>query len=94
MALSVAVRRGLTFALKSKAAADEICSIVDGKAGGVVSAGTRRRLELAFVDRQTASQMVTFVQTYQAVAGPNLKNRLGIMLGARYLADELIAANA
>jgi hypothetical protein len=34
------------------------------------------------------------VQTYQAVAGPNLKNRLGIMLGARYLADELIAANA
>jgi hypothetical protein len=94
MALSVAVRRGLAFALKSSKAADELCTIIDGQAGGTVSVDTKRRLELAFVDKQTAAQMVTFVQTYQAVAGGNLKNRLGIMIGARYLADELIAANA
>jgi hypothetical protein len=94
MALSVAVRRGLAFALRSKGAADEICDMVDGQAGGTVSVDTKRRLELAFVDRQTASQMVTFLETYQAVPSENLKNRMGIMMGARYLADELIAANA
>jgi len=94
MALSVAVRRGLAFALRSDKAADEIVDMVDGQAGGTVSVDTKRRLELAFVDKQTASQMVTFLQTYQAVPSENLKNRMGIMLGARYLADELIAANA
>ena len=94
MALSVAVRRGLAFALKSDKAADELVDMVDGQAGGTVSVDTKRRLELAFVDQQTATEMVTFVETYQEVAGASLKNRMGIMLGARHLADELIAANA
>lgn len=94
MTLSIAARRGLAFALSSDKAAAEIVTMINGGAGGTLSVDTRRRLEIAFVDRQTAAEMVTLVQSASSAASPNLSNRMGIMLGARHLANEIVLATA
>jgi hypothetical protein len=90
MPLSVYTRRQLASGLASRAAANDIVTVVDA-GSGTLGAHTKRRLEVACANRQLGLGIAGKVDAGTALTGPQAAV-LGMACNSRVAAAEIAAA--